>query len=107
LKKLDPLRHEDYKYTNEQSKHFTTFPTITAVMRLKLNLTILKQSPHVPEYGVHQLLHAEEKLYMIHPSIRIGAKYRQTVEVIDAIDKGKNAFFTLRHSAFTNNLQGA
>jgi hypothetical protein len=38
---IDPLREEDYKYTNEQTKDFTTLPTISAVMKLKSNLTVL------------------------------------------------------------------
>ncbi len=72
-------------------------------MKLNLNLNILKGSPYMPEYEIHQLLHAEEKLYMLHSKIQIGVKYRQTVEVIDAVDKGKNGFFYLRHSGYAKN----
>lgn len=75
-------------------------------MKLKANLKFLRASPYMPTFGAHQLLHAEEKLYMNHQRIQIGVQYRQKCEVIDVMDKGKSALIILRHSAFTNNSKG-
>lgn len=69
-------------------------------------LAALYQSPYLPEFGAHQLLHAEERLHMIHKSIKPNIPYRQIVEVIDAIDKGKNAFFYMRQNAYVKNEKG-
>ena len=72
-------------------------------MCLRDNLSFLEANPFVPKYETHQLLHAEEKCYLIQPRILIGVKYRQVVEIIDLVDKGKNAFVYLRHSAYLRN----
>ena len=75
-----------------------------------LNLTgvikILIESPYMPNSGLHQLLHAEEKLYMVQPALKMNVEYRQELELIDAVDKGKNAFFYIRQTAYLNNQQG-
>ena len=103
---IDPLKKDDFKYTFEYWPSFCTFPTITSVMNLNKNISLLKTCNLLPAYGNHQLLHAEEKLYLIHNQIKLNAKYRQVSEIIDAVDKGKNAFFYLRQSAYVNNEKG-
>jgi len=67
---------------------------------------MLINSPYIPEFQIHQLLHAEEKLYMLHRKIKTGMTYRMENEMIDIIDKGKNAFFIIRQTAYMKDGKG-
>ena len=39
----------------------------------------------------------------MHNSIKMNFRYRQTSEIVDAVDKGKNAFFYLRQKGYLMN----
>lgn len=43
---------------------------------------------------------------MIHNSIKANIPYRQIVEIIDVVEKGKNAFFYMRQNAYAKNQKG-
>jgi hypothetical protein len=79
------MRKEDFKYTNEISPSFVILPTISTTLGLKEMLASLYKSSYLPEFGAHQLLHAEERLHMVHHSIKPNIPYRQVVEVIDVV----------------------
>jgi acyl dehydratase len=66
------------------------------------------ENPYFPEIEIHTVLHGEEKLYMVHKRIEVGAKYRVRNEVVDIIDRGdkKGTFIINRMNSYLVNEKG-
>ena len=91
----DPLKADDYKYTNEMDDNFTTFPTFaTCIARTDLFSPLLA-SPYVPEFSPFNILHAEERIEILTP-LKPGVEYTNKGFISDVADKGKIAIVTFQ-----------
>lgn len=55
---LDPLREQDFKFTNEFNEHFTAFPTFSNVAHKVRLVDSVVENPYIPEMDPHIVLHA-------------------------------------------------
>lgn len=101
----DPLKVEDYRYTYEFDENFTSFPTIASCLKQHDSMMKFMENPYFPEIEIHTVLHGEEKLYMVHKRIEVGAKYRVRNEVVDVVDRGekKGTFIINRMNSYLVN----
>ena len=103
---VDPLRTQDFKYTYEIDEDFTPFPTMAVVSTQFDVVSPLMESDHVPSFSPFIILHAEQKLVMVKDKFEPGVEYTHEVEIIDVVDKGKNALVLYRYSSYTANDKG-
>ena len=56
----------------------------------------------MPKFPFHTVLHGEERLHMVHPSIKENTKYYVELELLDVIDRGhgKGIFMVNRLSGY-------
>jgi hypothetical protein len=57
---------------------------------------------YLPKFAFHTVLHGEERLHMIAPTIKANTQYQVEIETIDVLDKGKGkgAFLVERISGY-------
>lgn len=63
--------------------------------------SVLTNSENFPTFNPFVILHAEHKLIMVKDALQVGAEYEHEIEVIDCMDKGKNAFVLFRTNSYT------
>lgn len=79
---------------------------MASIMKTTLSFELVISCPYIPDFPLHNLLHGEEKLFMIKPSISTGVKYQIEHEIIDIQDKGKNGVIYVRLTCYEVGDQG-
>lgn len=83
----DPKRRDEYKFTYEFDKNFTSFPTIPVVIAHK-NFSSFLRTPGLPKINPIMILHGSEEVEIIKP-IKADTKYKVIEKALDIQDKGK------------------
>lgn len=60
----------------------------------------------MPNFSPFVILHAEQKLVMIKDNIEPNIEYTHQSEIVDAVDKGKNALILFRVNSYITNDKG-
>jgi hypothetical protein len=64
---------------------------------------LILENQDLPLIEMSQLLHLEEKLFLVSGKVMINIPYTTEVEIIDIQDKGKNAYIITRIYGYTRN----
>lgn len=77
-----------------------SFPTYGVVASRCDVISQLLISDHMPNFSPFVILHADQKLVMVHERIEPGIEYTHQSEIIDVADKGKNALILFRINSY-------
>lgn len=94
----------DLKYLYEGHENFTAFPTQLIIPGLMANLTsstFLKAIPN-RSFDLSQVLHGEQYLE-VYKTLPLNEELRSTIEIIDVLDKGKNALIVIGAKTYDKN----
>ena len=103
---IDPLREKDFKYTYELHEDFVPFPTYSVVANRCDVISMLLTSDFMPQFSPFVILHAEQKLVMIKDAFETNVEYTHQAEVVDVVDKGKNALILFRINTYIVDEKG-
>jgi len=73
---------------------------MTSIMHTGPGFELLVSCPYLPQFPLHNLLHGEEKLYMVKASINFDIEYQGEFEILDVQDKGKHGIVIIRQNFY-------
>ncbi|XP_014280061.1 peroxisomal multifunctional enzyme type 2 [Halyomorpha halys] len=94
----------DLKYLYEGHENFTALPTQLIMPALMANLTSSKVTKAIPNrsFDMSQVLHGEQYLE-VYKTLPINEELRSTIDIIEVLDKGKNAVIITGSKTYDTN----